>query len=543
MTSYLGKAKNLSKNNQSVTAKLSQKIMFDLASGKVEISKSSLHFILYSINFVAKDGRIYASQEEIKNALNFQSKTLVRVIAELTKLNLLSFENDGYFYSHFHVLSSGKHSDETYVRNLNVFTSPTVLNLKKNELRLFLYVASRSLINNIFKRSAIETLYSNDTHSGVPYIDSYLSLSMILNTLISKDLIEIKFNDVIYAKENIDNFLPALHNFCGYEDRKKRMSKNPKNKHVIGLRVNKKFIDAKDVRENIAARAEIEQFAELNGFFHSDLQSSTIPILIGNVQNVLFNTFGVVGYKIYREALFSYFEKEVDNVVYHDLYADNNGSKAINTMMDFFLIPKIIKLIVEAASPEPTDDPHVNYFKDKENLAKLVTYFHEFGSHNHYFLLDKALEAANLSLRELTAKNGILNGTENSCFSLLAEIKQLYKKIKHHDNTLSEAFKKGLIREWAEVGLFTQRKQLEQEIKDLNEKVKLSFVPSDQYKELMRELKNGGISKEVAAVKNKLSKVKSSEWVDEDDNPFRFDLRDENVKKQMLKAIEYANSL
>lgn len=485
---YTGESSDKTGRDSSKTAKLSQKIMLKLANGSIDISRSALQFMLYTIKFVAKDGRIYTKMENVKEALNFQAKTLVRVIVELEELSLLTKEGD-FYYSHFHVLSNGQKSDEMYVRNLKIFTSPTVLNLKKNELRFFLYVASRGLINKVAKLVAVESLYSNEYHKGVNYIDSYLELVSILDVLVSKELINVFIDDQIFNQSNATHFKATFHQYCGYKEdsRKKRMSK--KSTHNIGLRVNPLLFDKKeDITENIASRSEIEYFAKENGFFHSHMRPNTIPTFIKNVQDVLFERFSLVGVELYRQALVTYFSTERDNVIYHDLYADANSSKAVNTMVDFFLLPSIIELIAAAASSATVEDRVVSYFKSKENLLALVDYFNEMASDNHRILLDEALEEVGVILTDLVETVEILNPTENSWLLLQAQTKNIYKTINYSQNVLSLQFQKRIVRQWAKEGLFTQKYLLNEAVEILKEKV--IFLPKEQYRDAVMNLQS-----------------------------------------------------
>lgn len=482
---YIAKSSGKAKRDGSKTAKLSQKLMFKLANGSIDITKSALQFMLYTINYVSKDGRIYTKMETMKNALNFQTKTLVRVIAELEELGLLSKEGQ-FLYSHFHVLSNGQKSDETYVRNIKTFTSPAVLNLKKNELRFFLYVASRGLMNKAAKLVAVESLYSNETHKGVNYIDSYQELVNILNTLVSKGLIDVFIGDQFFNQSNAAGFKMTFHNYCGYKEntRKKRMSK--KSTHNIGLRVNPLLINKENIAENEASRKEIEYFATENGFFHSHLRPETIPTLI-SVQNTLFERFNLIGVEMYRQALVDFFTKEGDNVIYYDLYADDNGSKAVNVMMDFFLLPSIIKLISSASSTTTTENPIISYFHSKENLLALVDYFTEKASDNHCVLLDEALEAEGIQLTELIKTVEPLNPTENSWLLLQAQTKKIFKTVNYSENVLSPEFQKRIIRQWAKEGLFTQKVLLDETVQSFKSKV--VFLPKEEYRTALAELK------------------------------------------------------
>lgn len=459
-------------NTSAATAKLSQKVLFQLANGTTDISKNALHFMLYTINFVAKDGRIYASFEQIKKELQFQTKTLVRVIKELKGLNLLSKQGD-FYYSHFHILAGRTKTDEIYVRNLSVFTSPIVMNLKKNELRFLLYVASRGLINASFKRSAVETLYSNATHKGVNYIDSYNTLADILNKLVSLGFVDVMVEGQIFNDKNVHTFLPTFHTYCGYKEstRKKRMSKHKEKTHVIGFRINPVLFSDENIRSNESARKEIEYFADENGFFHSQMRPNTIPTFIKSVQDEVFNRFGIAGYQLYREALISYFEKEGDNVIYHDLYADEKSSKAVNAMVDFFLLPAVKDLIVTCATTMYSEDSKTTYFKQEDNLANLVDYYIEAGSDNHIILLEEALEAANISLNELVKVIPITNPNENSWLLLQLKANYIYKTIRYKENVLSASCQKLIVREWAKNGLLSQKQKLNAAVDMLKKKV------------------------------------------------------------------------
>lgn len=480
---------SVKKNASSKTAKLSQKIMFKLANGSVDITKSAMQFMLYTINFVAKDGRIYTNMEKVKDALNFQTKTLVRVIAELEELSLLSKE-DNFLYSHFHVLSNGQKSDETYVRNLKAFTSPAVLNLKKNELRFFLYVASRGLMNKVAKLVAVESLYSNEYHKGVNYIDSYLELVYILNTLVSKGLIDVFIDDQIYNRSNAEDFKMTFHDYCGYTEntRKKRMSK--KETHNIGLRVSPLLLNKENIAENVASRSEIQYFAKENGFFYSHLRPETIPMFI-SVQNTLFERFNLIGVKLYRQALVDFFSTEGDNVIYYDLHANEFTSKAVNVMMDFFLVPEITKIIANASSETPTTDPIVSYFRSKENLLALVDYFNEKASDNHRILLDEVLEEVGIVLTDLIETVGQLNPTENSWLLLQAQTKKVYKTVNYSEKVLSTEFQKRIVRQWAKEGLFTQKQLLDAAVQSFKSKV--VFLPKEDYKDAVFELKSSNV--------------------------------------------------
>jgi len=364
--------------------------------------------------------------------------------------------------------------------------------LKKSELRFLLYVAASGVMKGAIKKVTIESLYSNLTNNqGVNYIDSYRNLVEILNVLVENGLIEVFIGQQVYTEKNAELFTEALHQYCGYKanSRKKRMSKNTK--HVIGIRIKPTLYDGKEmISENIASRREIEYYANQNSFFHQHMCPETIPYII-KVQDELFERFGLVGVEMYRRALINYFETEKENVIYHDLYQDEQNSKVVNTMVDFFLIPDVIQVITVAVSEQETEDVIVLHFKKKENLLALIDYFNEKASSNHIVLLDEALEEVNVEVNDLVHSVDAMNPTENSWFLLQANMKNVYSTVNYNPSILSKKFQKEIVRQWAREGVLTQKYLLDDKVKALKSQV--VFLPKAQYKEVIKDTQKATI--------------------------------------------------
>lgn len=90
----------MSKKINAKTTKLSRELFFKIANGTENVSNNAINFMLFTIQFVAKDGRIYCSKDTIQRDLHLQNKTLNRIIYELKGLNLLS-EKEGVFIFSF----------------------------------------------------------------------------------------------------------------------------------------------------------------------------------------------------------------------------------------------------------------------------------------------------------------------------------------------------------------------------------------------------------------------------------------------------------
>ncbi|WP_274307969.1 hypothetical protein [Solibacillus daqui] len=459
-------------NNRSKTAKLNRKLFFKFGNGTIDISKSALSYMFYTITFIGKDGRIFCDADMIRTALLFQHKTYNRVIEELKGLGLL-VEVNNQLYSRFHVLSDGEKTDSSYIRNLAIFTSPEVASLTKNQKRFFIYIATAGLLTGPAQYVSVESLYSNKYHNGVNYIESYHDLNEILSVLVGKGLIDVQIDGKFYDKNSPD-FEVIFHAYCNYNKitRKQRMSK--KRTHRIGLRVHLPLLNKANVVPNTSSHFEIEMLAINNYISPKNFREDTIHKFVG-IQNDLFKLFGVNGIKIYREALVTYFEKEQLNILYYDQFADPKTTKAINTMVDFYLLPNVQQLIVQAASvQEPTNELD-SYFAEKENLVKLVHYFNSKSSDNHKVLLDEQLELCGVDLQALVAVESNKNRTESAWFALHEQVELMYNHARYDENIVSIGYQKRVIRQWAKEGILSRKELLKQVIEKLH--AKLTFIP------------------------------------------------------------------
>ncbi|MGX9134974.1 hypothetical protein ACWV26_11440 [Rummeliibacillus sp. JY-2-4R] len=447
------------------TAKLNRELFFKISNGTLEVTNNAINFMLFTIKWVAKDGRIYCDKETIRKQLFLQNKTFNRVINELTELKLLS-KKDEFFYSHFHVLSNGGKKDPTYVRNINILTSSEFLSLNKTKKRLFLYATSFTSIGTI-KSVSVEALYSNKYHSGVSYIESYQELAGILIEFVSKGYLVVFINGKRYDDKS-DDFEAQLHTYCGYDcdTRKKRMSKT--RKHKIGLKVHERFLNS--ISPNESSKAEFQYFADKYHIYYEVMRPKTIPLFI-NIQNQLFNLFETVGVELYRHALVSYFSEEQENVLYHDLMSDENDTKAVNTMMDFYLIKDIEQIITNVLKKEKVESSAEEYFKDNENLEELVRYFIEVSSDDHKIMLEEKLEEFGIDLESLVQSVPQQNFLENHWLLFSEHISAIYGHIEFKAKNISVEYKKNMIRNWASRGVLTRKEMLKQAIENLKDKV------------------------------------------------------------------------
>lgn len=505
----------MSKKINAKTAKLDRELFFKIANGTLDVSNSAINFMLFTIQFVAKDGRIYCKKEDIRSQLYIQNKTFNRVINELIQLNLLS-EKEGFLYSHFHVLSNGDKKDPGYVRNIKALTSNEVLSLNKTKKRFFLYAASFASMGTV-KSVSVEALYSNKYYSGVNYIESYQELAENLFDLVNKGLLVVYINGKPYDN-NAKDFKNHFHDYCGYDSvkRKKRMSKF--REHKIGLKLHDRLLTT--VAPNESSKAEFRYFADMYHIYHEVMRSETMPLFV-DIQNKLFDLFGTVGVELYRHALTSYFSTEQENVLYHDLFSSETGTKAVNTMVDFYLIKNIQQIIINVLNNEQANTTVETYFKNDENLAKLVNYFIEISSDDHKVILEEQLEQKGIELKSLVKSVPQHNVLENHWLLLNEHISDIYCQFDVSAEQLSSAYQKKVIRQWASEGILARKEILKQAVLQLKNKV--LFIPKRP-----RMVIDTGVTQNTLNPKDKNSSRKSIY---------------EHIKEQREKNIKFAKEL
>lgn len=312
------------------------------------------------------------------------------------------------------------------------------------------------------KPVSVEALYSNKYHSGVNYIESYKELSEILFEFVQKGLFVVYINNQRFDNTTSD-FKQKFHEYCGYDPAtgKKRMSL--KRTHKIALKIHERLL--KDVIPNESSREEIKHFAIKFNIYHELMRPETIPFFI-NIQNDLFDRFGSVGLELYRHALVSYFSTEQENVLYHDLLAKEDETKAANTMVDFYLLKEVQKIIVNVLTEKASLNVLESTFAQENHLSSLIQYFTEKSSDNHKILLDAELEQHGLSLdRAIEANN-----KEESLSLLNKLVSDIYNQFDFKLDHISLS-KKEQIRQWATEGILAVKDSLEQAVTKLKQKV------------------------------------------------------------------------
>ena len=266
------------------------------------------------------------------------------------------------------------------------------------------------------------------------------------------------------------DFEKEFYAYCGYDyvTGKKRMSM--KREHQIGITLHESLVKASNPNES--SKAEFRYFADENNIYHEVMRNSTIPYFI-TIQNELFNSFEMAGLELYRNPLLSYFATEKENVLYHDLNANEKETKAINTMVDFYLIKDIQQVILNVLTVTDTTkfSSIENYFKNKECLAELVRYFIQKSSDDHKVVLEEQLDKYGIQLESLINTLPQQNQFENHWLFLNECVTNIYDQFDFSVEYFTIEHKKNVVRQWAKEGILARKEKLERSVKELKEKV------------------------------------------------------------------------
>ncbi|MDZ5472675.1 hypothetical protein SM124_13130 [Bacillus sp. 31A1R] len=373
--------------------KLNRTIIKDFSRNKLKLSKTAISLLFQLASFIDRDGRIHLDKEYVRQQMFCDRRSLESALVELCQTTynnkaLLSFEN-GYYVSSFHLFTKG---EETYLKHLQCFNSLDFLNLTKNQVRLFLNIATLN-IRNQYTKVAVENLYKNHLHDeklGMHVYDDYKSMTEDLFHLIDKEMILVRLPDKFEPiDKNNPSYKKEFHAVCGYVNNKKnRTSKYLKNKHVIGLKVNPSLFE-KDTVKNIASETEIRLLADRYHMYHEDMKPETFNYFTGKKKKLM-ELFGLTGLEIYRSSLKKYFKEKNENILYYDLLG-----KAENHFTDFYLLEEMKKVILAAIETELGNTKAISttgYSFTKVHIPSLVEYFITNSSEEHKVLIDQDIQ-------------------------------------------------------------------------------------------------------------------------------------------------------
>ncbi|TFB14103.1 hypothetical protein E3U55_14390 [Filobacillus milosensis] len=385
-------------------AKLDRKLLKDIAKNKVELSKTSIHLIIFLTPYIDHDGRIHFDREDIKNRIKCQRRTLDRAINELLRTTynnkkLLTYEN-GCFVSHFHVSSKG---ETAYTKNLPILTSSKFLNLTLNQLRLFLYILT-SNVNNTPNKVLVENLYKSELQdklykfhkqheTGLQNHLSYTQLRNDLFALIDLGLISVRIPREQYGflevEKNNNEHKELFDKYCGFiNNRKKRTSKHHASNHAISLSLTKEVFN-EDVVPNIANETELRQLANDNNMFHQDIKIDTYYYMIKE-KNDLIEEFGQAGLAVYRQSIKKYFQEKKSDILYYDIL-----DKVANYLKDFYILEEIKKVLLGALKStigERGSIAAIGYKFIKTHIPRLIEYYISKSGEEHKILIDQDIQ-------------------------------------------------------------------------------------------------------------------------------------------------------
>lgn len=429
-------------------AKIDRAMLQKFSTRQLDINKTTNNLMLALSPYIDLDNRVVVDFTKIRRELKVQKKTFDASIREALSKKLL-FKKDGYFYSNYHLQTSGEGGVMTYVKNYDVFTSAEYLNYTKNEQRLFNFILTRSNRPLQWQTYNIVDLFLNkqkQAKRGLDIFPTFRQLGNALITLIKNGHIEVNLLD--QSNGNNTYFLTketkAIHakffGFFGMVEKQeqglkkiKRLSKENIDNQLIRVRLTRLVTD--NIRTLEASERELDTIARANFFMANDINSTQRNFIIG-YKNKLFEVAGETGLEIYRKTLRRFLEVSSNSVID---YA--NEGKAANHFMNFYILPEIRNILVGAAlhqnilqsSGEPKFKELLcgGYILPTKHIPSLILFYTRYGSDNHLMDMDRALFQHAIDYTQFKLGNTEWNVLANRTKTVLTEnaiyFPELYK--------------------------------------------------------------------------------------------------------------------
>jgi len=481
---------NLNTTNDTPLAKPNLKLVQAFGKGILDISGSTMDFLMYLSPYIDHDGKIIIPLDQARFALSMQTNTYARVLRE-AKYHQFIIQKGNHYYSQFHIITNGSSSEFSYLKLINVYSSATLHAYSLRYKRLFYYFASSTRMGD-WGKIHIENLYRNKIHkegTGVNYFETFHEISEALLTLIRDGLIEIKL-----YKNQLENthaqiltvdtpFLEErFYSFFDFSkgQKKKRTSLRQSIERVIQVRISRKIVN--DELKLSASKTEFIQIADENQIAWKEMSSVNINYIIG-YKNDLIRVAGLTGLAIYRKSLQAFLK---DNA-YSFLHFDREN-KVANYFMDFYVLKEIRNILTGAAYHQKWMPCNISsawkadwkvvvcndYQVDYKTIGELLAFYTERGSMNHKVLLDGDLMKMKIDYYQLT-----FNESE---WLHLKQIVETEYELRRLDFQKADTILRPIHvypKEWrnfmincAENGLFVKKEEFEQLLKQKRKRIK-----------------------------------------------------------------------
>lgn len=96
--------------------------VLSFGKGELPISASTMNLMMFVSPYVDLDGRIVLEMDEIRQRLFVQHKTFYHALHQALEHRLL-YKRDGFYYSNFHIHTTGDSGKAEYLKLLKVYTS------------------------------------------------------------------------------------------------------------------------------------------------------------------------------------------------------------------------------------------------------------------------------------------------------------------------------------------------------------------------------------------------------------------------------------
>jgi hypothetical protein len=349
------------------------------------------------------DGRIYATDQELIDNEVMTPRILPAAQKEYADAGFIEKGEDGYYYSKYHAVSNKNPKGYNYINFFEFFNRKTFYTMYKRSLNFFFYILS-SKVPGTYHNVAAEHLYNNKTSNkvAVDYFQNFKDMAKHLSYQVAAGFLEVKLGKSVFVNKDgsdlkgcQERFMEALYKFCGKTDastRKKRM-KNASDLHILKIRVVND--NPLDVYKRRATFKDLEIIAMNNGF---DLNDYDIELLkdVHKLKRKMFDEFGKMGVRIYRQALEHYF------VTGGHGFDDDMSSGDFARILAKNYIAPILKLNIQTYFKEyAISIDHQDFgIGAKSDTKSYIKVFSQMAYKDDLVLLDRELSSINIDLHD-----------------------------------------------------------------------------------------------------------------------------------------------
>ncbi|MGE7843546.1 hypothetical protein ACQKNX_22555 [Lysinibacillus sp. NPDC093712] len=368
-------------NTKNNTPRFTISFIRKLIDEKLQITPTSFRILFKLISFTDVTGEIHAGEKlsEIEDTMVVRKDTFIQALDRLIEYNFIILKDGHYFLASdlFTSYQSESTNDRfTYFDNYAVLQNDALMGqLTLNDMRLLLHMyANRS--PHMYSRTRITNLYKNKflkSSKGLEIFECLQDLVKSLSKLAYLELIELKLSystkyctllkhqnkltEQLALMVQPDMSIAQIESIIlSYYERdiRKKLGHNTSSYYLIDYRMPKTLYDSK--MQNQANFAELRLLCDAYNISFDEIRDSEqLGYVVGN-KNILYKLAGDIGSLIYKQAINDLFNDHKERVSSFVVQ-----KKLANVLVDFYILPKIEKLIINFSTSATIDKSTLDY--------------------------------------------------------------------------------------------------------------------------------------------------------------------------------------